>query len=72
MLSALWEIGVLSGTAIFGLKAGLALGLSGLPRRLALPLLLAYAAGLYGLFRLIGPRARALQHLAEHYSCNGL
>ncbi|MGQ9558299.1 MAG: DUF2162 domain-containing protein [Desulfurispora sp.] len=68
MLTALWKIGVLSSTAIFGLKAGLALGLSGLSRRLVLPLLLTYAVGLYGLIRLIGPRAGPWQQLAEKYS----
>lgn len=68
MLAVLWKIEILSATAVFGMKTGLALGFSGLSRKVICLIVLVYVVGLYGLV-LVASRFLPLLHdLAAKYN----
>jgi len=68
MLSVLWKIGILSATIIFGIKIGLALGLSGLSRRLAILITCVYSLALLGLVILVSKHLNLLHKLVSAYN----
>lgn len=68
MLGLLWKVGVLSAAVVFGLKAGLALGFSGLRRSVRALIIAGYAASLYGLVLVAAKFLPLLQELATRYN----
>ncbi|MEW6189698.1 MAG: DUF2162 domain-containing protein [Actinomycetota bacterium] len=68
MISMLWRIGILSATIIFGIKIGLALGFSGLSRRIAILITCIYSLALLGLVIVVSKHLNLLHKLASTYN----
>ncbi|MDI6688817.1 MAG: DUF2162 domain-containing protein [Actinomycetota bacterium] len=68
MIAMLWRIGILSATIIFGIKIGLALGFSGLSRKVAILITCVYSLALLGLVILVSKHLNFLHKLASTYN----
>jgi len=68
MIAVLWKIGILSATIVFGIKIGLALGFSGLSRKVAILITCVYSLALLGLVILVSKHLNLLHKLASTYN----
>jgi len=68
MIELLWQLGILSGILIFGVKIGLAMGFSGLSKKVGVLIALGYGLGIYLLSTVITDSSSAVYTTIINYN----